>query len=120
MKQPDLNGGLAAKSLYSFDTSNETENNIAKPTDNYNLFGRPSLTPGVEYPISDKEEKILDKGYKQGYEDAMRLSRAGHVIEDAPFLNLLRKRVEEIRKEKIINGQIKPVNKRERKWSLGL
>ena len=112
--------GSAAKSLYSFEGLDETESKLPNPTENYNLFGRPSLVPGVEYPLSDKEEKLLDAGYKKGYEDSMRMNRAGRLVENDPFLNVLRERVEEIRKEKIKSGEIEPATKKERKMRLGL
>ncbi|GEM_PF-3339464 len=61
MKQPDFT--RAAESLYSFD-KNDCIENVSKPTDFSNLSGRPSLIPGVEYPLSEKEEQLLDKAWQ--------------------------------------------------------
>lgn len=122
MKKPIPEGqGLAiTESLYSFDKSNETDSNIATPPENSNIFGPPSLTPGVQYPITEAEERIRQLAYSQGNSDCMRMNRAGHLVEDDPFLDIMRKRVEQIRKEEIKKGRIKPATKEERKWRLGL
>lgn len=112
MEQPDLSGDLAAETLYSFNDSSK----VANPTDNYNLFGAPSLTPGIPYPISEREERIRQQAYKQGDSDRMRMNRAGHLIENDPFLEVLRERVEQIRKEKIKKGRIEPANEKEERW----
>lgn len=77
------------------------------------LCSPPSLIRGAQYPISDKEERILDAAYRHGYTDAMRMNRAGRLVEDDPFLDFMRKRVEEIRKEKIKKGLIEPSTKEE-------
>jgi hypothetical protein len=122
MKKPTPNeSGLAiSESLYSFDKSNETDSKLVNPTDTINLFGRPSIIPGVEYPISDREEELLNKGYDKGQKDALRMNRTGHLVEVDPFLKVLRERVEQIREEKIKSGDIEPANKKERKMRLGL
>lgn len=119
MKKPIPSGtGLAlAESLYS---DNETESNIASQPENYNIFGPPSLIKGVDYPVSYKDERLLNTAYKHGFNDAMRMNRAGHLVEDDPFLDVLRQRVEQIRKEKIKKGRIEPATKQEKKWRLGL
>ena len=90
------------------------------PTYKSNIFGPPSLTPGIKYPITEEAERIRQLAYSQGYSDAMRMNRAGRLVEDDPFLDVLRKRVEQIRKEKIKKGRIEPATKQERKWRLGL
>ena len=116
MKKPIPEGqGLAiCESLYSFEDGNQTDSNIATPPEKSNIFGPPSLTPDVQYPITEAEERIRKLAYSQGYSDAMRMNRAGRLVEDDPFLDVLRKRVEEIRKEKIKKGHIEPANKEER------
>ena len=116
MKKPIPEGqGLAiCESLYSFEDGNQTDSNIATPPENSNIFGPPSLTPGIQYPISAETEQIRQLAYSQGYSDAMRMNRAGHLVEDGPFLDIMRKRVEEIRKEGIKKGRIKPATKEER------
>lgn len=120
MKQPTFEGLAVCESLYGFEESESTDSNLPNPVNKYNLFGRPSLTPSVEYPLTDKEERLLDKAFQQGYSDCMRMNRAGRLVEDDPFLDVLRERVEQIRKEKVKSGKIEPANKKERKWRLGL
>jgi hypothetical protein len=108
--------GSAAKSLYSFDGLNETKSKLPNPTESINLFGRPSLVPGVEYPISDREEELLNKGYDKGQKDALRMNRKGRLVEDDPFLDLLRNRVKQIRKDLVKKGRVEPVTEEERGW----
>jgi len=114
MKTTDPEMGSAAESLYSFDGLNETVSKLANPTDESNIFGPPSIIKGETL---DDPRQIAETAYQNGYADAMRMNRAGRIIERDPFLDLLRKRVEQIRKEKIQSGEIKPANKEEMGWA---
>lgn len=65
MKKPDL-FGRAAESLYG--NVGSVERKIRKPATPNNLYGRPSLIPGVEMPISDREEQIIRCTWKHAKE----------------------------------------------------
>ena len=70
----------------------------------------------MEYPISDREEELLNKGYDKGQKDALRMNRKGRLVEDDPFLDLLRNRVKQIRKDLVKKGRVEPVTEEERGW----
>jgi hypothetical protein len=65
MKKPDQDGRALAESLYG--SAGNTERKIAKPSDNSNdrtnLSGRPSIIPGVKYPLTQDQEELLDKAW---------------------------------------------------------
>lgn len=115
-QQPTFDGVAAAKSLYDSDKDDKTIQKVANPTENSNLFGRPSLVPGVEYPLSDREEELLDAGYQKGHDDSLRINRAGRIVEEDPFLNVLRKRLKQIRKNLVKKGRVEPVTEEEQGW----
>ena len=114
MKKPTIEGLALTETLYGDCNGVTVSDNLANPTDTVNIFGPPSLTPGIKYPISEREERIRELAYNQGYSDSMRMNRAGRLVENDPFLDILRKRMEEIRKDGIRKGRIKPVTKEER------
>ena len=114
MKQPPFDGVAISESLYGSGQEQETDSKIANPCNNSNIYGRPSLIPGVQYPISEREERLLDIAYQKGYSDSMRMNRAGRLVENDPLLDILRKRMEEIRRDGIRKGKIKPVTEEER------
>lgn len=93
MKQPD-ELGRAAELLYG--DAEDVKSKLSNPPEKHNLFERPSLIPGVEYPTTDREERLLTLAWNH----AVKLS-AFHWFdksEDA-FLNYMRKEVERIRRE---------------------
>lgn len=67
MKKPIPSGsGLAlTKSLYGSGKELETVSKLANSDDIYNiLHPRPSIIPGVEYPITEREERLLDLSWQ--------------------------------------------------------
>lgn len=113
MKQQPTEGLAAAELLYGSGQEQISDSNLANPPDTINIFGPPSIIKGSEL---DDPKEIAKAAYKHGYSDSMRMNRAGHLVEDDPVLDLFRKRVEEIRKEKIKRGEIEPANDEERRW----
>lgn len=61
MARPDIDGKEAAALLYGNDMSSDDRH------------PRPSLIPGVDYPITDSEERLLDLAYRKGFNDAKKL-----------------------------------------------
>lgn len=57
MKQPD-ELGRAAEMLYG--DADNAKSKVSNPPHIYNPHGRPSIIPGIQYPISDREEHLLD------------------------------------------------------------
>lgn len=65
MKKPPQNGMAISESLYGSGQDVTTDSKIANPTELNNLlYPRPELIPGIEYPISEREEELLDKAWQ--------------------------------------------------------
>lgn len=73
MKQPDLFRDLAANDLNSLARDDKTTFKVANPSDTINFSERPSIIPGVNYPLTKKEEHLLDLAW----EHAVKLSKKG-------------------------------------------
>lgn len=83
------------------------------PPTTKSIFGPPSLIKGAGL---ENPEEIAKAAYEHGYEDSLRINRAGRLVEDDPVLDMFRQRVEKIRKEKIKSGEIEPANAEELGW----
>jgi hypothetical protein len=95
MKKPTPDEGLAnSESVNGFGQGVKTSDKLVNPSE---LFNRPSLIPGVEYPINKQKEQLLDAAYRKGYADARRIYR-----EPDTLLRYMRNEVERIRKEEIL------------------
>lgn len=93
MKQQPLDGVAAAESLYG-SGKQETTSKVANPDNKYNVFGCPSIIPGVKYPVTDREQQIINATWYH----AIKLALHQLVIKDT-LLDHMRDEVGRIRKE---------------------
>jgi len=57
MKKPD---DLSRVSENLYGNVGDVDSKVSNPPDNCNIYGRPSLIPGVEYPTTEREERLMD------------------------------------------------------------